>query len=244
MNIIVCDSYDELSESAAKIVAKQVNEKADCVLGLATGSTPVGMYNVLAKKNKAGEVDFGRVKSVNLDEYYPISPDNPQSYHYFMKENLFSKINIDMANTHILDGMCKDAEAECERFERLIESLGGVDLQILGIGQNGHIGFNEPDSSLNSHTHLTKLTENTISANSRFFDDISEVPTMALTMGIGTILAARKIVLLANGAAKRNAVSELLDNSITTESPASMLKVHKNVILICDRDAYPDGANA
>lgn len=244
MNIIVCDSYDELSESAAKIVAKQVNEKADCVLGLATGSTPVGMYNVLAKKNKAGEVDFSRVRSVNLDEYYPISPDNPQSYHYFMKENLFSKINIDMANTHILDGMCKDAEAECERFERLIESLGGIDLQILGIGQNGHIGFNEPDSSLNSRTHLTKLTENTISANSRFFDDISEVPTMALTMGIGTILAARKIVLLANGAAKRNAVSELLDNSITTESPASMLKVHKNVILICDRDAYPDGANA
>ena len=243
MNIIVCDNYDELSESAAKIVAEQVNEKADCVLGLATGSTPVGMYSVLAEKNKAGEVDFSRVKAVNLDEYYPISPDNPQSYHYFMKENLFSKINIDMANTHILDGRCKDAEAECERFERLIDSLGGIDFQILGIGQNGHIGFNEPDSSLNSRTHLTKLTENTISANSRFFDDISEVPTMALTMGIGTILAARKIILLANGAAKRDAVSELLDNSITTESPASMLKVHKNVTLICDREAYPGGAN-
>ena len=241
MNIIVCDSYDELSENAAKIVVEQINEKADSVLGLATGSTPVGMYNVLAEKNKAGEVDFSRVKSMNLDEYYPISSDNPQSYHYFMKEHLFSKINIDMANTHILDGMCEDTEAECERFERLIDSLGGIDLQILGIGQNGHIGFNEPDSSLNSRTHLTRLTENTISANARFFDDISEVPTMALTMGIGTILSARKIILLANGVAKRDAVSELLDNSITTKSPASMLKVHKNVTLICDTMAYPDG---
>lgn len=243
MNIIVCDSYEELSECAAKTVAEQVKEKTDCVLGLATGSTPVGMYNVLAEMNKAGEVDFAGVKTVNLDEYYPISPDNPQSYHYFMKENLFSKININMSNTHILDGTCKDAEAECERFEKLIDSLGGIDLQILGIGRNGHIGFNEPDFDLNLNTHLTKLTENTISANARFFEDISEVPTMALTMGIGTILAARRIILLANGAAKRDAVAKLLDNSITTESPASMLKVHKNVTLICDREAYPDGAD-
>ncbi len=240
MKLIVCDSYEEVSRKAAEIVAEQVRTAPDCVLGLATGSTPIGMYSMLADMNKKGEIDFSRVRSFNLDEYYPISDDNPQSYHYFMNENLFSKINIDKKNTHILNGMCEDTAEECVRFEKEITDNGGIDLQILGIGQNGHIGFNEPAPNLNSFTHLTDLTENTIAANSRFFDKIEDVPTRALTMGIGTILKARKIILLASGRSKYNAVKELLNNAITTDSPASMLKVHPNVILICDREAYSD----
>ncbi len=238
MKLIVCENYEEMSKKAAEIVAEQVNSDPRCVLGLATGSTPVGMYSLLADMNKKGEVDFADVRSFNLDEYYPISDDNSQSYHYFMNENLFSKINIDTNNTHILDGMCEDTTKECMRFEREIEENGGIDLQILGIGQNGHIGFNEPGPNLNSFTHLTGLTDNTIAANSRFFDRIEDVPTRALTMGIGTILKARKIILLASGKSKHNAVKELLTDKITTDNPASMLKVHPDVILICDREAY------
>lgn len=238
MKIIVCENYDEMSKKAAEIVAAQVKENPCGVLGLATGSTPVGMYDELAKMNKAGEIDFSSIRTFNLDEYYPLSADNDQSYHYFMKENLFSKINIDMNNTHILDGMCEDTEKECDDFEKLIEENGGIDLQVLGIGQNGHIGFNEPGENLNSKTHLTDLTENTVKANSRFFDDISEVPTKALTMGIGTILKARKIILLAGGKNKHNAVAQLLNSSISTDMPASMLKVHSDVTLICDKEAY------
>ena len=173
MKIIVCDNYDEMSKAAAKIVAEQVKTNPNSVLGLATGSTPIGMYGELAEMNKRGEIDFKTIRTFNLDEYYPISADNDQSYRYFMNENLFSKINIDILNTHILNGMCEDTTAECENFEKLIEQNGGIDLQVLGIGQNGHIGFNEPSENLNSRTHLTDLTENTIQANSRFFDDIS-----------------------------------------------------------------------
>lgn len=238
MQLIVCDNYDEISKKAAEIVAEQVKSAPDCVLGLATGSTPVGMYSLLADMYKNGELDFSRVRSFNLDEYYPITDDNSQSYHYFMNENLFSKINIDINNTHLLDGTCEDTAEECVRFEKLINENGGIDLQILGIGQNGHIGFNEPGPNLNSFTHLTDLTPNTIAANSRFFDKVEDVPTRALTMGIGTILKARKIILLASGKSKHNAVKELLTDSITTDNPASMLKVHPDVILICDREAY------
>ena len=182
-------------------------------------------------------VDFSDIRTFNLDEYYPISADNPQSYHYFMEENLFSKINIKKENTHILDGKCSDTFAECDNFEKLIAQNGGIDLQILGIGQNGHIGFNEPAENLNLLTHLTSLTESTVRANSRFFDDISDVPTKALTMGIGTILKARKIIILANGGGKKEAVKALLTDSITTDVPASMLKVHSDVTLICDKEA-------
>ena len=236
MKIIVCDNYDEMSKAAAKIVAEQVKTNPNSVLGLATGSTPIGMYGELAEMNKRGEIDFKTIRTFNLDEYYPISADNDQSYRYFMNENLFSKINIDISNTHILNGLCEDTTAECENFEKLIEQNGGIDLQVLGIGQNGHIGFNEPSENLNSRTHLTDLTENTIQANSRFFDDISDVPTQALTMGMGTILKARKIILLAGGKNKHNAVASLLTSSISTEMPASMLKVHNDVTLICDRE--------
>lgn len=237
MRLLKCENYTELSLKAAQIVAGQITLNPQSVLGLATGSTPVGMYNELVKMYNEKRVDFSDIRTFNLDEYYPISADNPQSYHYFMEENLFSKINIKKENTHILDGKCSDTFAECDNFEKLIAQNGGIDLQILGIGQNGHIGFNEPAENLNLLTHLTTLTESTVRANSRFFDDISDVPTKALTMGIGTILKARKIIILANGEGKKEAVKALLTDSITTDVPASMLKVHSDVTLICDKEA-------
>ena len=237
MRLLKCENYTELSLKAAQIVAGQITLNPQSVLGLATGSTPVGMYNELVKMYNEKRVDFSDIRTFNLDEYYPISADNPQSYHYFMEEDLFSKINIKKENTHILDGKCSDTFAECDNFEKLIAQNGGIDLQILGIGQNGHIGFNEPAENLNLLTHLTSLTESTVRANSRFFDDISDVPTKALTMGIGTILKARKIIILANGGGKKEAVKALLTDSITTDVPASMLKVHSDVTLICDKEA-------
>ena len=196
------------------------------------------MYKRLIEKCKNGELDFSEVKTFNLDEYYPISRDNNQSYYYFMNENLFDEINIKKENIHIPNGEAKDVEAECEEYEKMIEEAGGIDLQILGIGQNGHIGFNEPDENLNSKTHVTGLTESTIKANSRFFDSIEDVPTKALTMGIATILKSRKIILMACGVEKSDAVAELLTDDIKTDNPATMLKVHPDVVLICDKDAY------
>lgn len=169
MRVIICENYEEMSNEAAKIVAGQIMLKPNCTLGLATGSTPVGMYKKLCEMNKNGEIDFSEVKSFNLDEYYPILAENEQSYHYFMNKNLFNNVNIKEENTHILDGAAKDTVKECTDFENLIEKNGGIDLQILGIGENGHIGFNEPSAKLNTKTHLTLLTESTINANSRFF---------------------------------------------------------------------------
>jgi len=238
MKVIVCDNYEEISKKAAKIFAAQIKVKPDSVLGLATGSTPVGMYNELAEMYRKGEIDFSEIRTFNLDEYYPIKRSNEQSYYYFMNENLFSKVNIDLKNTHIPNGEANNPEEECEVYEEELERSGGVDLQVLGIGQNGHIGFNEPGTKLNTKTHLTALTDNTIEANSRFFDSKDEVPTAALTMGIATILKSRKIVLLASGASKHKAVSALLNNDINTEVPATMLKLHPDVTLICDREAY------
>ena len=179
MRVIVCDNYDEISEKAAKLVASQVILKPDCVLGLATGSTPIGLYNKLIELNKNGEIDFSEVTTFNLDEYYPIKKSNSQSYDYFMKEHLFSKVNIKPENTFIPNGETTDPEAECENYENLIEEKGGIDLQILGIGKNGHIGFNEPDEFLNSKTHVTKLTESTIEANSVFFGKAEDMPREA-----------------------------------------------------------------
>ena len=238
MRLILCENYDEVSKAAAKIVASQVTLKPNSILGLATGSTPVGMYNLLGDMCKNGDIDFSETKSFNLDEYYPLSADNDQSYHYFMDEKFFSKINIKKENTFILDGMASSPKDECSSFERKIEASGGIDLQILGIGQNGHIGFNEPNASLNSKTHLTDLTESTIKANSRFFESYDDVPKQALTMGIGTILKAKKIILLASGANKHRVVKELIEGEINTDIPASMLKLHSDVILICDKAAY------
>ncbi|MBQ9757985.1 MAG: glucosamine-6-phosphate deaminase [Clostridia bacterium] len=238
MRVIVCENYDEVSKEAAKIVASEVILKPNAVLGLATGSTPVGMYKLLAEMNKNGEIDFKDVKSFNLDEYYPMSADNDQSYRYFMNENLFNHINIDINNTHVLNGLAKDPEKECADFDKMIDEAGGIDLQVLGIGQNGHIAFNEPDSFLYANTHITDLTESTINANARFFEKIEDVPTQALTMGIASILKAKRIIILATGSSKKEVINDLINGEISTNNPASMLKVHKDVILICDKEAY------
>ena len=238
MKIIVCDTYEEMSQKAAKIIAAQLVLKPDSVLGLPTGSTPVGTYKALAEMNKKGDIDFKDIITFNLDEYYPISPENDQSYRYFMNKTFFEHINIDINNTHVLNGLAENPDAECENYERMINEAGGIDLQLLGIGQNGHIGFNEPADCLISRTHLTGLTENTIKANSRFFEKIEDVPTQSLTMGIATILKAKKIVILANGANKHRVVNDLINGEISSSNPASILKVHPDVTLICDKDAY------
>ena len=238
MRVIVCDNYKEMSKAGAKIIADQLKLKTDSILGLATGSTPVGMYEELIKMNKAGEIDFSDVRTFNLDEYYPIRRDNRQSYYYFMKDKLFSHINIKEENTNIPNGEAKDPEKECMDYEEKIKAEGCVDIQVLGIGRNGHIGFNEPDATLEALTHLTDLTENTLNANSRFFNEDEVMPTKALTMGIATILSAKKIILLASGASKSRVVGELLNGKISTSVPASMLNVHNDVVLICDKDAY------
>ncbi len=238
MRVIVCDNYEELSDKGAKIVASQIVLKPECVLGLATGSTPEGLYKKLIELYENGEIDFSKVKSFNLDEYYPISPENEQSYRYFMNTKLFNHVNINKDNTRVPCGATNNPEEECKNYDKMIDEAGGIDIQLLGIGQNGHIGFNEPDENLIAATHLTGLTESTINANARFFADKSDVPTQAITMGIASILKAKKIILLASGEAKREAVSALLDDKITTSNPATMLKVHPDITLICDRAAY------
>ena len=238
MRIIICENYEELSERGAEIFKAQVTLKPDSVLGLATGGTPVGLYKKLIEYYKAGSLDFGKVTSFNLDEYYPIAPDNDQSYRYFMNENLFDHINIDKAKTYVPDGLAKDPEAQCKAYEELLKEKGPVDIQLLGIGRNGHIGFNEPDEKLNAVTHITGLTESTIEANARFFNDVSEVPTKALTMGMGTILKSKKIVMLISGKEKHEVLSELLNDDITTQNPATLLKVHPDVVIVCDKAAY------
>jgi glucosamine-6-phosphate deaminase len=195
------------------------------------------MYDELVARYEKGELDFSRVRSVNLDEYYPISPDNAQSYRYFMNKNLFDRINIDKANTAVPNGSAADPDAECAAYEEKIAALGQVDIQVLGIGQNGHIGFNEPAEALHPLTHRTDLTESTIKANARFFSEGEVMPTAALTMGIGTILRAKKIIILANGEAKADAIATLLSGKLTTACPASFLNLHDDVVVICDRAA-------
>ncbi len=238
MKLIVCKNYEEMSEVAANILADVMKANPACVLGLATGSTPVGMYKKLIEKNAAGEIDFSAVTTVNLDEYYPISPDNDQSYRYFMNENLFNHVNIDKTRTFVPDGMAADPVAACEAYEETVAAVGAADIQVLGIGQNGHIGFNEPAEALEVKTHVTGLTESTIKANARFFATEADVPTKALTMGIGTILGAKKIIILANGAAKHEAVSKMLAGKLDTSCPASMLNLHADVTVICDEAAF------
>lgn len=236
MQVIVCKNYDEISKEAAKIVASQVTLKPDSVLGLATGSSPEGLYKELIEMYKKGELDFSGVTSFNLDEYYPIDDDNDQSYHHFMKTKLFDHINI--KESFVPNGMAAYPEEACRKYDELVESYGWVDLQILGIGQNGHIAFNEPDSELYAGTHVTGLTESTIEANSRFFASREDVPKKALTMGMATILKAKKIVLVANGKNKHEAIRELLGGKITTSNPSTFLNLHKDVVLIVDKEAY------
>lgn len=238
MKIICCNDYSEMSRVGAGMVAEIVKNKPDCVLGLATGSTPEGLYAELISMYERGELDFSTVTTVNLDEYYPITPDNSQSYRYFMNTKLFDHVNIDKANTHVPNGNASDAAAEAARYEAFVRGLGGADIQVLGIGRNGHIAFNEPAEALHPATHVTALTADTIDANARFFESIDQVPTKALTMGMGTILSAKKIIILANGKGKHEAIKAMLEGTVSTSCPASFLNLHADVTLICDRDAY------
>ncbi|MDD4504589.1 MAG: glucosamine-6-phosphate deaminase [Clostridiaceae bacterium] len=238
MKLIIKKDYDELSKIAAEIILAEINKKPDMVLGLATGSTPIGTYKKLIDFYNEGKVDFSKVATFNLDEYYGLLPQDSQSYHYFMHKNLFSHINIKPENIHIPNGQAKDADEYVKEYDKTIENAGGIDLQILGIGANGHIAFNEPADELFVGTHLTGLTQSTIEANSRFFNSIDEVPKKAITMGIGSIIKAKKILLLANGKSKAKIIAQLLNNdTITTRIPASVLLLHNDTTLIIDKEA-------
>lgn len=237
MKVIITKDYEELSKKAAEIMAEQINSNKESVLGLATGGSPVGMYKEIIKMNKAGKVDFSEIKTINLDEYVGLSGEHPQSYRYFMNENLFNHINIDKNNTSIQNGLAEDFEEEEKRYDAKIEELGGIDFQVLGVGGNGHIAFNEPNNELVFGTHLTDLTEETIRANARFFDSIDEVPTKAFTMGLGGIMQAEKILVIASGEDKAEAVRGMIKGNISTMMPVSMLQMHRNVTVVVDEAA-------
>ena len=237
MKIIHAKDYEDMSRKAANIISACVTLKPDCVIGLATGSTPVGMYKCLIEKNKAGKLDFSRVRTYNLDEYRGLSHDDVQSYHYFMRDNLFDHINIDQANTHVPDGSNLDAEAACAEYDRIVAAAGYPDLQLLGIGNNGHIGFNEPDDHFSAGTHCVDLTESTIQANSRLFEKEEDVPRQAYTMGTQTIMYARMILVVANGEKKAQAVRDMCYGPVTPSCPASILQLHTNCVLVADEAA-------
>lgn len=235
MNLVIVENYDEISKLAAENIQEVIINKPNAILGLATGSTPMGTYKELIRMNENNEIDFSQVKTINLDEYVGLSEKDPQSYRYFMNENLFNHINIKKENTFVPNGLAKDIDEETKNYDRKIDELGGIDIQILGIGSNGHIAFNEPEDVLTSGTHLTQLTESTILANSRFFNSIDEVPKTALTMGLGQIMKSKKILLLVHGDNKAEAVKEVLSGKITSKNPATMLQMHKNVTIIVDK---------
>ena len=237
MRIIVTKDYEDMSKKAAAIIAAQVAEKPNCVLGLATGSTPIGTYKNLVEWYENGSLDFSQVRTVNLDEYRGLPRDNDQSYYYFMHDNLFNHVNIDEANTNVPDGTNPDADAECARYEALIASYGGQDLQLLGLGHNGHIGFNEPAQEFDKTTHCVDLQESTIEANKRFFASADDVPKQAYTMGIGTIMKAKKILVVANGEGKADIVAKAFFGPVTPEVPASILQIHPNVTIVVDEAA-------
>ncbi|CEE02859.1 Glucosamine-6-phosphate deaminase [Caldibacillus thermoamylovorans] len=234
MKIINVGNYQELSERAAKIVIETVQNKPNAVLGLATGSTPIGLYNELIDDHAKNGTSYRKICTFNLDEYVGLEGSHPQSYLYFMRQHLFNHIDISSENTFIPNGKAEDMMKECERYEELIKEKGGIDLQILGIGQNGHIGFNEPGTSFSSRTHIIQLTESTRKANSRFFSSMDEVPTHAVTVGIQTIMESRKILLLVSGQAKMEAFKRLLSDEIDESFPASVLKLHNDVTVITD----------
>ena len=237
MKIYEVNDYQEMSRKAANIISAQVILKPDSVLGLATGSSPIGTYDQLVDWYQKGDLDFSKVHTVNLDEYRGLTGEDEQSYYYFMHKHLFDRVNIVKENTHVPNGTAEDEEKECTAYEKLIESLGGVDIQLLGIGRNGHIGFNEPDSSFARITHCVNLTESTIDANKRFFASADDVPRQAYTMGIGTIMKARKILLIANGEDKAEAVAKAVHGPITPEMPASILQLHSDVVIVADKAA-------
>ena len=237
MEIIRAKDYQDMSRKAANIISAQIIMKPDCVLGLATGSTPVGAYKQLIDWFQKGDLDFSRVTSVNLDEYKGLPRENEQSYYSFMHTNLFDHVNIDPEKTFLPDGMEPDAEKECARYDGVIEATGGVDLQLLGLGHNGHIGFNEPSDVFEKGTHCVDLTERTIEANKRFFDSIDDVPKQAYTMGIGNIMMAKKILLVVSGRAKAEALQRTVNGPVTPSHPASILQMHPDVTIVADEEA-------
>lgn len=237
MKIYKAKDYKDMSRKAANIISAQVIMKPNCVLGLATGSTPIGTYDQLVEWYNKGDLDFSEVTTVNLDEYKGLPRTNDQSYYYIMHQHLFDRVNIDPERTNVPNGMEPDAEKECGRYEELIRSLGGVDLQLLGLGHNGHIGFNEPGEAFEKETHCVDLTESTIEANKRFFASADDVPKQAYTMGIKTIMQAKKILIVVNGENKADIVERAFFGPVTPEVPASILQLHNDVTLVGDEAA-------
>ena len=234
MRFIVTKDYNDMSRKAANIISAQIITKPNCVLGLATGSTPVGTYKQLVEWYNKGDLDFSEVSTVNLDEYKGLDHDNDQSYYYFMMNNLFKHVNIDLSRTHVPDGTEPDSEKACADYEEIVRSYGGIDLQLLGLGHNGHIGFNEPSDNFAKVTHCVDLTESTIKANARFFEKIEDVPTQAYTMGIGTIFKAKRILLIASGKDKAEIVKKAFCGPIDPQVPASILQLHPDVTVVLD----------
>jgi len=238
MLVVLKKNYEEVSREAARIVAGAIRSKPDIVLGLATGSTPLALYKELVALHRAGSLDFSRATSFNLDEYLGLAPSHPQSFHRFMQDNLFSQVNLPRERAHVPDGtITGDYDGYCARYEQTIQGAGGIDLQILGIGRNGHIGFNEPTSSLASRTRLKALSRETIEDNRNFFSSESEMPKCAITMGIGTILESRRVLLLASGRSKAAAVAKAIEGPITSSLSASALQLHPDVTFIVDEEA-------
>ncbi len=237
MKIIVAENYKELSQKAANLISAQVILKSDSVLGLATGSTPIGIYDQLVERYQKGDLDFSQVSTVNLDEYYGLCSTDEQSYRYYMEKYLFSKVNLSKERCFLPDGTNLDGKIECKRYQDLIDALGGIDLQLLGLGHNGHIGFNEPADFFEKEVHLVNLTEQTIQANQRFFASIEEVPKQAYTMGIGTIFQAKKILLVVNGKEKAEALKKVVQGAICSQVPGSILQLHADVTVVADKEA-------
>ena len=237
MVIYKAKDYADMSRKAANILSAQVIMKPDCVLGLATGSSPVGTYEQLVKWYEKGDLDFSRVTTVNLDEYRGLAPDNEQSYRYFMNTHLFDHVNIDKARTFVPDGLAADPDEGCRAYNAIIAQVGGIDMQLLGMGGNGHIGFNEPGAAFESETHCVDLAESTIEANKRFFASAEDVPRQAYTMGIGTIMSAKKILVVVTGADKAEAVKKAFFGPVTPQVPASILQLHPDVTLVADEAA-------
>lgn len=237
MRIYKGKDYADMSRKAANIISAQVIMKPDCVLGLATGSTPIGLYQQLVAWYEKGDLDFSEVRTVNLDEYKGLSRENDQSYYYFMHHNLFDHVNLPAENSHLPNGMEPDSDRECRRYSELIRSMGGVDLQLLGIGHNGHIGFNEPGDAFDNDVHCVNLTQSTIEANKRFFASADDVPKQAYTMGIKTIMQAKKILIVASGEDKADIVRAAFFGPITPKVPASVLQLHNDVTLVADEAA-------
>ncbi|MBB5325600.1 glucosamine-6-phosphate deaminase [Anoxybacillus tepidamans] len=237
MRVIEVNDYYELSQKAAEMIIDQVRKKPDSVLGLATGETVLETYAAIVNDYQQNQTSYRHIRTFNLDEYIGLAADHPNSYHYYMNEHLFRFIDIPMSQTYIPNGLADDIPEECIRYEKLIGQCGGIDLQILGIGRNGHIGFNEPGTSFDSTTHVVELAHSTRKANSRFFSSLEEVPTHAITMGIATIMKSRQIILLASGERKAHIMSQLLEGEVTPNIPASILKTHPNVTIIADKEA-------